>query len=64
MKNLRPTFFALLLGALTPLQAAGVPLERPNVVLILVEDMGYGDVGSFGSKLDRIPISIVWRRRG
>ena len=29
--------------------------ERPNLVLIFIDDMGYGDIGPFGSKLNRTP---------
>ena len=32
---------------------AGLP--RPNFVVILIDDMGYGDIGPFGSKLNRTP---------
>ena len=28
---------------------------RPNFVVILIDDMGYGDIGPFGSKLNRTP---------
>ncbi len=28
---------------------------KPNVVLIFIDDMGYGDIGPFGSKLNRTP---------
>jgi arylsulfatase A-like enzyme len=33
--------------------AAG--LCRPNFVVILIDDMGYGDIGPFGSKVNRTP---------
>ncbi len=33
--------------------AAGSP--PPNFVVILIDDMGYGDIGPFGSKLNRTP---------
>ncbi|MDA7881067.1 sulfatase [Akkermansiaceae bacterium] len=29
--------------------------EKPNLVLIFIDDMGYGDIGPFGSKLNRTP---------
>ena len=29
--------------------------QKPNFVVILVDDMGYGDIGAFGSKLNRTP---------
>jgi arylsulfatase A len=29
--------------------------EKPNFVLIYIDDMGYGDIGPFGSKLNRTP---------
>src|SRR5580692_7600131 len=29
--------------------------QRPNFVIILVDDMGYGDIGPFGSKLNHTP---------
>ena len=29
--------------------------SRPNFVVILIDDMGYGDIGPFGSKLNRTP---------
>ena len=40
---------------LTPV--AGRPAEppKPNFVVILIDDMGYGDVGPYGSKLNRTP---------
>ncbi len=28
---------------------------RPNFIVILIDDMGYGDIGPFGSKLNRTP---------
>lgn len=29
--------------------------EKPNFVLIFIDDMGYGDIGPYGSKLNRTP---------
>jgi arylsulfatase A-like enzyme len=42
---------------LTPLavRCAETKPAKPNVVVILIDDMGYGDIGPFGSKLNRTP---------
>ncbi|MBT6768313.1 MAG: sulfatase-like hydrolase/transferase, partial [Opitutales bacterium] len=29
--------------------------DRPNVVIIFIDDMGYGDLGCFGSETIRTP---------
>src|SRR5580692_8842082 len=49
----------LLLAPLV-LLAFGMPAPAaeeppPNLILILIDDMGYGDIGPFGSKLNRTP---------
>jgi arylsulfatase A len=48
---------ALVLGALS-CGGTGAPAadaSKPNFVVILIDDMGYGDIGPFGSKLNRTP---------
>src|SRR5258705_12527465 len=45
------TVLAVSLFAAPSLMAA----ERPNFVLILIDDLGYADIGPFGSKLNRTP---------
>ena len=51
-------------AALSLLLALGLPITRglaadavskPNVILILIDDMGYGDIGPFGSAKNRTP---------
>lgn len=38
------------------LAAAAAPVAaRPNLVVILIDDLGYGDIGPFGSTLNRTP---------
>ena len=37
------------------LAATSLANEKPNLVLIFIDDMGYGDIGPFGSKLNRTP---------
>ncbi len=56
MKNFRILFMIVAAGwslAAGPI-AAAVPV-KPNVVLIFIDDMGYGDIGPFGSTLNRTP---------
>ncbi len=36
-------------------EAKSNPAPRPNIVLILIDDMGYGDVAPFGSTKNRTP---------
>ncbi|MCK4920926.1 MAG: sulfatase-like hydrolase/transferase [Bacteroidales bacterium] len=31
------------------------PVEQPNFVVFFIDDMGYGDIGPFGSKLNKTP---------
>ena len=40
------------------------PNAKPNFVLILADDMGYGDIGPFGSKLNRTPVLDRMAREG
>jgi arylsulfatase A-like enzyme len=44
---------ALLLAACLCLQSTAAAL--PNFIVIFIDDMGYGDIGPFGSKLNRTP---------
>src|SRR5580765_5459633 len=44
----------LALAAGLPFPAAGAPAS-PNVVCILADDLGYGDLGCFGQKLIQTP---------
>ncbi|MEY4178800.1 MAG: hypothetical protein RLY70_2374 [Planctomycetota bacterium] len=46
---------ALLLAPLAALHAADTPKQKPNVVLFLVDDMGWMDCGAYGSRYYRTP---------
>ena len=36
-------------GCLNPAMAQKVPSKKPNIIIILADDMGYSDIGAFGS---------------
>ena len=49
MKLLPVFVISLLMGACTSVDDND---ERPNILLIVVDDMGYTDIGSFGSEIE------------
>lgn len=36
-------------------QSTGDPVDKPNFIIIFCDDLGYGDIGCFGSKKHRTP---------
>jgi arylsulfatase A-like enzyme len=52
MKNLFVTSFILYLAATVPLLAQKkADASKPNLILIMVDDMGFSDIGSYGSEI-------------
>ena len=55
MRVLRTLFLSfIVLGALSR-QVGAAGADKPNFVVILIDDMGYGDIEPFGSKVNRTP---------
>ena len=54
MKRLLPVI-TLALASLAALHAADSRPAKPNFIVINIDDMGYADIGPFGSKLNRTP---------
>jgi len=48
-------FYSLLLAVLNPFVSADSHKERPNVLIILADDLGYTDIGAFGAELIDTP---------
>jgi arylsulfatase A len=53
LRNLLPILLTVLL--MTAGHAGSAAERPPNFVVILIDDMGYGDIGPFGSKRNRTP---------
>lgn len=49
--------------ALSGVAVATQAAEGPNVIIVFIDDFGYGDLGCYGSTKHRTPISTRWLKR-
>ena len=49
-------------GLLLMLSGSVKGLERPNVIVILVDDMGFSDIGSYGSEIPTPHLDAMAKR--
>ena len=53
---------AMFLASVISLHAAGTP-AKPNIIVILADDIGYGDLSCYGAKLVKTRCSTASRAR-
>jgi len=52
MKHYPCFLIALLLLRVAPLDAAETTTAKPNIIVILADDMGFSDLGCYGSEIE------------
>ena len=55
MKHTLALLTVLLLAPSAAIHAASGQIPKPNIVVILIDDLGYGDIGPFGATRQKTP---------
>ena len=63
-RSLAVPLIAVLVGCSAPPAGVRDAADRPNFVLVFIDDMGYGDIGAFGSAEHRTPAIDAMAREG
>jgi len=61
-RRLNPAACLAVLVGLAPIGCARMEVERPNIVLIFADDLGYGDVSSYGGEVPTPHIDSIGER--
>ncbi len=64
MKKLALIVSAIFCSPFVAVEAAKPSADRPNIVYIMADDLGYGDLGCYGQKLIQTPHIDRLAKRG
>jgi len=59
-KEMNKAVFRIMLALVVLSASVGYAVEKPNILLILVDDVGYCDIGAFASRLRHVPTDKLY----